>query len=128
MIFTSKEVGFFLSCVFSERILESAVDCAAGTDLRILSAIGLKSAAGMMFGQPAGLAQAGLNASTVVLLGPGTVATPGADVATNCDRFVPSGLPVNGLYIGLPPAVRSPLRNASVGTVTWSNWPRTSLM
>jgi len=69
-IFTSKEVGFFLSCVFRERLLESAVDCACGTRFRILSAIGLMSATGMMFGQPAGLAQAGLNASTVVLLGP----------------------------------------------------------
>src|SRR6266404_3947901 len=127
-IFTSKEVGFFLSWVFSERLLESAVDWACGTRFRILSAIGLMSATGTMFGQPAGLAQAGLNASTVVLLGPGTVATPGADVATNCDRFVPSGLPVNGLYIGLPPADRSPLRNASVGTVTRLNCPRTSLM
>src|SRR5260370_9613371 len=102
-MFAGKEVGFFLSCVFRERLLESAVDCACGTRFRILSAIGLMSATGMMFGQPAGLAQAGLNASTIVLLGPGTVATPGAHLATNCDRFVPSGLPVTGLYIVLTP-------------------------
>src|SRR5260370_4620369 len=86
------------------------------------------SATGMMFGQAEGLAQAGLNASTIVLLGPGTVATPGADLATNCARFVPLGLPVNGLYIGLPPADTSPLRNGPVGTVTRLNCPRMSLM
>src|SRR5260370_23496625 len=102
-MFAGKEVGFFLSCVFRERLLESAVDCACGTRFRILSAIGLMSATGMMFGQPAGLAQAGLNASTIVLLGPGTVATPRADLATKCDRVVPSGWPMYEWSIGLPP-------------------------
>jgi len=54
-------------------------------------------AEGMTFGQPAGLVHAALNASTVVPLGPATVATPGVEVATNCWRPVPSELPLKGL-------------------------------
>src|SRR5260370_30389035 len=102
-MFAGKEVGFFLSCVFRERLLESAVDCACGTRFRILRAIGLMSATGMMFGQPAGLAQAGFNASTILLLGPRVVATPRAELATHCAPVLPPGLAVNGVYIAHPP-------------------------
>jgi len=53
---------------------------------------------GTTLGQPAAFLQTGLNASTGNPLGPGTVATPGADEATSCARPVPSaGLPLKGL-------------------------------
>jgi len=48
-----------------------------GQKFMSFSGDGLIRAAGMTLGQPATLVQTGLNASTVVPLGPGTVATPG---------------------------------------------------
>src|SRR5438270_48870 len=53
--------------------------------------MGLISATGMTLGQPAGFWQTGLNASTKVPFGPATVATPGAEVATNGVRPLPAG-------------------------------------
>src|SRR5205807_10469874 len=108
LIFTSKEVGFFLSCVFSERLFESAVDCAGGTSARILSAIGLNNCEGIL---------AQFVPAAWMPWAFGTTGLPAASHC-NCIRPVPSGLPLNGLYIGLPPADRSPPRNAPVGTVT----------
>ena len=67
------------------------------TDRMVFAEIGLIKAVGMMLGQPAGLVQAELNASTVVPLGPGTVDAPGVDDATIGARPVPSGFPENGL-------------------------------
>src|SRR5439155_15199488 len=117
-IFTSKEVAFFLSCVFNERLLERAVDCAAGTSVRIFSAIALNNCEGIL---------AQFVPAAWMPCAFGTTGLPAASHC-NCVRPVPSGLPLNGLYIGLPPADRSPPRNAPVGTVTRLNCPRTSLM
>src|SRR5258708_36602654 len=89
---------------------------------------GLIRAEGTMLGQPATFLQTGLNASTVVLLGPGTVATPGAEEAMSCLRIVGSPLPLKGLEMlqavagaGGGPAgklfvpVKSPRRKPNLG-------------
>src|SRR5690348_8639221 len=135
----SKELLFWLKGVLSRKFCEyfpvpDAVRLllGIGTSAMILADIGSIKAIGMMFGHPAAFVQAGLKASTFVPFGPGTVATPAADVATNWARPVPQLLAAGGAEVkqsavspeyglkmaGSAGSLKSPLRSAAVGTLS----------